>query len=40
MEILTNKVKIEFDNINSRFDIYSLSITYDTNIKNLFNKVE
>ena len=40
MEILTNKVKIEFDNINSRFDIYSLSITYDANIKNLFNKVE
>ena len=40
MEILTNKVKIEFDNINSRFDIYSLSITYDTHIKNLFNKVE
>lgn len=40
MEILTNKVKVEFDNINSRFDIYSLTIVYDANIKNLFNKVE
>lgn len=40
MEILTNKVKIEFDNINCRFDIYSLTIKYDAQINNLFNKVE
>lgn len=40
MEILTNKVKIVFNNINSRFEIYSLTIAYDPNIKNLFNRVE
>ena len=40
MEILINKVKIEFDRIDSRYDIYSLTIVYNPNIKNLFNRVE
>lgn len=39
MKILTNKVKNEFDNINNRFDIYSLTIVNDGDITKL-KKIE